>query len=176
MAAPALRVRIGVDARGGEAVSARLAEVAVRSAGADQQLHHADAVSAQHRGHHARGRGVLVGVAVEREGEIEAGETAMQAVPMKLLRSAPSSINAFGGPIHSTCARLALLRGARTLASAVVNWQACAKAANNVHRQVLGFVLGRGPLEMPLDAVQFGVVQVLPVTPQDGETPVELAS
>ena len=38
-----------------------------------------------------------------------------------------------------------------------------------VHLQVLGFVLGRGPLEMPLDAVQFGVVQVLPVTPQDGD-------
>ena len=34
--------------------------------------------------------------------------------------------------------------------------------------QILGFALGRGPLEMPLDALQFGVVQVLPVTPQDG--------
>ena len=38
----------------------------------------------------------------------------------------------------------------------------------NPNAQVLGFALGRGPLEMPLNALQFGVVQVLPVTPQDG--------
>ena len=37
--------------------------------------------------------------------------------------------------------------------------------------QILGFALGRGPLEMPLNALQFGVVQVLPVTPQDGAPP-----
>ena len=69
VAAPAMRMRVGVDARGGSAVSAWLVAAAVRRAGADQQFCRADALSARHRGHNARSRGLLLGMAFKCEGE-----------------------------------------------------------------------------------------------------------